>query len=412
MACTVCHHDHRGLEASLVRVDDAACTTCHANLQRHRDKSAPPIEPAVANAVTRFDADPNHHPEFRAVINQEDQGRLKFNHALHRAPGYTLEQGGKILTFAQVQASERSRYGWTADIPLDAPVPPLSDCDTCHRLDSAESAGSSKKGVREVLSPRVAGKYILPVTYENHCRACHPLSFDPKAPDAVLPHGLSPRDALGELRQFYKVRAVDADPSLLQRFLPPRPKPGLPEGPAPESIGRAVDEKVLTAVKMLFGSGISDDAMRKNKIPIGRKGCALCHHLSESARPLIRADAIRDVEIESVRVPNVWFNHAVFDHSAHRAVDCKACHAAAETSRDSTDVLVPGIALCVRCHGPSAGRGDTLRGGAGDSCTECHRFHNGDRPLEGIGASSRGVQKGQRRTLEQFLQGSPQRQNP
>jgi Cytochrome c7 and related cytochrome c len=412
LACTVCHHDHRGTEASLVRLDDAACTTCHANLESHRDKNVPPIEPAIANAVTRFDNDPNHHQEFHAVRNQEDRGQLKFNHALHRAPGYTLEKGAKILTFAQVQASERSRFGWTSRIPLDAPVPPLSDCYSCHRLDNAEYAGSSKKGAGEVVSPRVAGTYMLPVTYENHCRACHPLNFDPKAPDALLTHGLSPGDALSELRQFYKAQAVDADPSLLQRFVPPRTRPGEPESPAPESIGRAVDDKVLTAVRMLFGAGISDDAMRKSHIPQGRKGCALCHHLAEMPGPLVRADAIKGVEIEPVRVPNVWFNRAVFDHSAHRAVDCKDCHAGAETSRANTDVLVPGIAVCIQCHGPSAGRGDTLRGGAGDSCTECHRFHNGDHPLEGIGASSRGVNRRQGRTIDQFLQGSPRRQNP
>jgi hypothetical protein len=244
---------------------------------------------------------------------------------------------------------------------------------------------------------------MLPVTYENHCRACHPLEFDSKSPGRQVRHGLSPGEILDELRQFYQAQAVEADPELLRRFVPPRRKPGEPEVPTPDRIGHAVDDRVLTAVKILFGSSVDDEPLRRHKLPLGRRGCVECHVLSPSPDSLIQADAIRGVAIEPVEVPKIWFERARFDHSAHRAVECNECHADAKKSKTSTDVLLPGKKQCVECHGPAAGRGSEVRGGAEDSCTECHRFHNGDHPLQGIGASARGVI--QPRTIDLFLQG-------
>jgi hypothetical protein len=294
---------------------------------------------------------------------------------------------------------------------LSEPVPPLQDCRSCHRLDSADYALSGPAKTKENPTTRAAGAYMLPVTYENDCRACHPLKFDDKIADKTIPHGLSPRETLDLLRQLYKAQAVEADPSLLRRFVPPRPRPGQPSTPAPDQIGPAVDKKVLTAVKILFGSIVSDESMRQSALPLGRNGCALCHHFSLPV-PLDSAEKIGDVAIEKVQVPEVWFQQARFDHSAHRALDCKDCHAGAERSKDSTDVLLPGIRECTECHGPSASKAGKVVGGAGDSCTECHRFHNGDHPLEGIGASSRGVNREQRPTIDQFLQGLQQKQSP
>ena len=32
---------------------------------------------------------------------------------------------------------------------------------------------------------------MLPVTYESHCRSCHPLKFDPRSPNGEMRHGLT-----------------------------------------------------------------------------------------------------------------------------------------------------------------------------------------------------------------------------
>ena len=405
MACSACHHDHRGSEASLVRLDDTACTMCHGDLKKHYDSMIAFAEPKVTNSVTHFDGDPSHHSDFFVVKNKKDPGRLKFNHALHLTPGFTLEPSGQILTFAQVAAGDRARYGWKPAMPLEAPVPALTDCKSCHRVDGEEFAasGNRTKSVGTGFPSRGSGAYMLPVTYENDCRACHPLEFDSKSSGRQLPHGLSPRDVLGDLRQFYDAQAVTADPKLLRRHVPPRRKPGEPADPVLDQVGRAIEEKLLIAVKTLFGSGVNDQLIRQQELPLGRRGCVECHDLTPSPYPLVKADTIRDVAIEPVKVPSVWFERARFDHSAHRAVDCIECHSEATTSKNSADVLLPGITNCIQCHGPATGRVDQGRGGAGNACTECHRFHNGDHPLQGKGASSRGAD--QPRTIDQFLRG-------
>ena len=298
---------------SLVRLDDATCTACHADLEKNHDKSTPFKEPVVTNSVTHFDADPNHHPEFRAVLDKKDPGRLHFNHALHRARGYTLEPDGKPFTFGQITAAERSRYGWNPNMPMDAAVPALEDCNSCHRLDSDEYAKSTTRlqTAAPVIAARSARAYMLPVTYENHCRACHSLEFDSKSPGREVKHGLSPTMVLDELRQFYQAQAATDDPELLRGYVPPRRKPGEAESPHGEQVGRAIDAKVLTAVKILFGAAVSDESMRRHQLPLGRRGCALCHYLQPSTVPLVEAATIRSVTIEAVNVPKVWFERAL-----------------------------------------------------------------------------------------------------
>ena len=39
-----------------------------------------------------------------------------------------------------------------------------------------------------------------------------------------------------------------------------------------------------------------------------------------------------------------------FDHAAHRETECADCHTAAPASKQSTDLLVPGLRQCRDCH--------------------------------------------------------------
>ncbi len=48
-----------------------------------------------------------------------------------------------------------------------------------------------------------------------------------------------------------------------------------------------------------------------------------------------------------------------------------------------------GVASCQRCHAPAGYDGANPVGGARHDCTECHRYHNGDAPRKGLGASER-----------------------
>jgi hypothetical protein len=248
--------------------------------------------------------------------------------------------------------------------------------------------GSSPAG----LPARQNGAYFLPMTYESDCAACHALDFDPRSPDEQVRHGTTPQALLSQLRRFYEAQASRDDPELLGRFLPERRVPGQkPDGPHLR-VSDAIEDKVQKALSVLLGQNA--------------RGCIKCHALDPAMVPPGQPLAIAQTQVVPVNVPAIWFAHARFDHRAHRALNCAACHRDVEGSRDHLDVLIPGIAECLNCHGSAKSSALVLAaGGAGSSCTDCHRYHNGDQPMQGLGASARGVPPSGRFSFEQFQRG-------
>jgi len=192
--CGNCHHDHGGRANSLVRIGDEHCTNCHADLPAHTADGTTRFAPRVTNFAT-------DHPEFRARREagaKPPAGRaLKFSHPLHLTPGLVgRDARGRPWTLARIaDEPARARYRKPGQSDSD---PVTLDCASCHRLDGAppgEFPGGS-------LPVRAAGDYHLPVRFDAHCRACHPI----RVPEASLPgtridgfpvpHGKQP----GELR--------------------------------------------------------------------------------------------------------------------------------------------------------------------------------------------------------------------
>jgi hypothetical protein len=87
-------------------------------------------------------------------------------------------------------------------------------------------------------------------------------------------------------------------------------------------------------------------------------------------------------EIAKSSITARWFQHANFDHQRHRILECTACHTRAPKSRETSDVLLPGIKLCQQCHRSEA---ETPRQSAEARCFECHSYHDWskERPLKG-----------------------------
>jgi len=399
-ACAECHRDHRGREASLLAMDDSACTRCHGDLSQHGGPGAG--SDSVAAIVSRFDT--AHHPDFTTtpVDRAASPRRVKFSHARHLAAGLTLEKGGAPFSFAQLAPLDRARYGWTPDQKLDLPV--RLACATCHQLDGEDQVRRVDERIANRTSPRSPGASMLPIVYDIHCAACHPLAFDANAPGQHVRHGLAPAELIGELRRFYAAQAVTADPALLRQFVPPRPLPDQSASYSEQRFEDAILAKVLTAAKLLFGSGLDEATRRQQKLPLGRGGCVECHNLKPHAGPLIRARDFAALEIEPVLMTPVWFESAVFNHTAHRALDCAACHAGVSSSRENGDrPLLPGIAVCASCHSAAEGRQSGQLAGASTACTECHRYHNGDHPGHGLGAAAR--RGAAELSIEQFQSG-------
>ena len=239
---------------------------------------------------------------------------------------------------------------------------------------------------------------MRPIVFENHCAACHRLQFDAKLPNETMRHGISAQEVFADLSQRYTAEAVKADPELLRQFVPPRPMPGQPVSQPIQLIQQAVDQKLLTAAGVLFGAAIDENVRRRANVPAGRRGCVECHVLKPGASPIVNLDSLASIEVDPPQMTPVWQEHAFFNHTTHRALDCAVCHAEVDLSKENGDrPLLPDITKCVTCHAPEGSQKANQPGGASSSCTECHRYHNGDNPGEGR-AARRGEARSSRRS--------------
>ena len=146
-------------------------------------------------------------------------------------------------------------------------------------------------------------------TYAEHCASCHPLVFD-------------------------------------SRFTEP----------APHQDTKTVHDFVVR------NQGNLAQSVEEAERLLWQKTCKECHVLTypaPDARPEILKSAI------TVR----WMTHAKFEHKAHQLVTCTECHAQAMTSNKTSDVLLPGITICQKCHNGG-------RTSADSHCSECHDYHD------------------------------------
>jgi hypothetical protein len=399
--CAGCHHEHRGRDADLNRVADSDCTRCHANLMQHMaaegDSPAvaanvnPPDKEDLAGVrqlglalrtaanVTGFDQE--HHPQFKLFAEgstPRDPGRLKFNHQLHMTAGLQAS-----FTLGKLDEAVRKRYrAGQKEQAQDSDLVQLG-CASCHQLDSqslpAGPGGKPGSSLQQALLPaRNGGRYFLPVNYENACAACHPLTLgrtdrdDPRSGHVAVPHGLQPKEMHDILQGYYTAELLKGNAKLFDRPAAVRPLPGKPPTGEAQTARADIEKKVSAAEKLLYS----------------KNTCFECHY--GTTKP---GEAAPEA-IEPTNVPAVWFQHATFDHTAHRAVSCKECHPRAypdvpDASTVHTDVLIPDKMNCLQCHAPRTGAGNAVSGGARTDCVECHRYHNGDRWLQGIGAPAR-----------------------
>jgi hypothetical protein len=333
LSCSACHHEHRG--AQMPAPDDANCAFCHGDAAVMANAAAtgltlPPgafhsrISPGqrafpAPRPAAGFTSVINHfatdHPEFRVhTENWRDPDTLKFNHQLHLT-GATIPKlpGGQKL-----------------------------DCAFCHQPDAA-------------------GAYVRPVKFENNCRVCHSLQFDPETPALTLPHG---------------------DPKFVAAFLHSLPKQ-YADFAARTGVTGAAEQSEFASQKLqrlqtLAGSGeelearvFFSSATFGPATQIGTvsgatralfPGCAYCHEVKAFAgQPEITPPVLFDR----------WLVHSEFNHAKHAGIACEKCHAATQ-SRETADILLPAKESCVTCHSP--------RGGVANNCSECHRYHTANNP--------------------------------
>src|SRR6476659_4200489 len=76
--CAACHRDHRGANADLTTVADAACTRCHVQIRDHMKQ---PTEMSIANVTSFVTAHPDFHSANRSPAD------IKFSHSRHLLAG-------------------------------------------------------------------------------------------------------------------------------------------------------------------------------------------------------------------------------------------------------------------------------------------------------------------------------------
>jgi hypothetical protein len=389
--CSNCHHDHNGRLNSLVRIADTHCTGCHGNLTKWNEPNKSPSGTMYENEVTDF-AKEKGHPKFRSLTLDERPRTLTFSHALHMNPGQAYSPDGKeAMTVGKLRklAGDAAAARYAPGAADDAKV--RLDCASCHQLDPGRGTkefdalkaqlDAAGEPTKSLLPPRPEGAYFLPVNFDVSCRSCHPLAategtFAGKVlPRFEVPHRKQPADLLGDLKAGYLKALIATD----NPALAVRPEPGGRLDGEPEAGARKLSEEVTRLA----------EAARKELLSGG--GCAKCHKTTG-------ADPLR---IEPVPDRTVWLTHAKFNHAAHRGATCATCHPntggapIAKADADKPEpVQIEGVESCRACHAP-LGTKVTLPdksvvsgGGVRHGCTDCHRYHHGDQPLQGRGGES------------------------
>ena len=349
VSCASCHVEHRGA-IRLASTEDSSCTQCHANLSA-RTGNLP-----YARVVKDFD---QQHPEFAALRpGARDPGQIKLNHYAHLRPNLAGPSG-----------------------------PVQMDCQDCHRLmtrggswpyamaqpasasisePKSEEVGGAQTASADLKHART-GDYMAPILYVNQCAGCHvkDLQFDRRF-DQAAPHD-KPEVVQKYLLQKYSDYFASHPRALSEAVAPElilRGNMRLPL-PVPHTRQEWIDQQVMLADRVLFD-----------------KGCKLCHVMEGE---MMEDNAVEGKAslpaIAKSSIPTRWFLHAEFDHNSHRFLTCTACHDRTPESRQTADILLPGIATCRSCHEDGGERQDAANG----RCSECHSYHDWtkERPTKG-----------------------------
>jgi len=314
--CKACHDGPSHQAAAL---NEPRCASCHGEHQGtlalaslsdrnctgcHSDLAAHARSPKTKH-LRITGFSPGNHPEF-SVAARQDARPLKLNHALHLPAAPKTIRGIKL---------------------------PMK-CVDCHQIDLDDPKGG-----------------LMTMTFDRHCASCHKreLEFDVYGvlgASAPAPHLKDPNAIRDIVRETY-TSALRADAAIARKPLRPDVEPP------------ATSQAWLTM------------AIRDSQEFLFRKKCGYCHQIEgwDDGLPRIaKVNRLRGRFTTAKPEGEPWMPKTVFGHRAHRMVQCASCHAAAKQSRNSSDVLIAGMASCLSCHGKSSSELD--------NCAQCHLYHD------------------------------------
>lgn len=321
--CATCHREHNEPSSFMVNSSDTMCVDCHGQPEHGFGqikmdpvlgfgmKTHPEFKPELLVAVT-VKAGAGFAYDWKPLVVELDKAKersnLKFSHQQHLDPDRVLRRDDSK--------------------PMN--------CADCHRIEQD-------------------GEHFQPIEMEKQCSSCHELTFDPTAPDRQLPHG-KPREVVLTLQDYFTRKFADPSAELATRD-----RRRLP--------GREDDTNECTD-SALNCANIA--ARQEIESQFTRRGCVGCHGVIDSqARNLLDR-----FQVIPIRFARDYYPENRFDHRSHEIQGkltgdeaCMSCHAAKE-SKDSADLMVPGMTKCTECHGDKAvAERVTLQ------CVSCHEYH-------------------------------------
>lgn len=327
--CATCHVEHRG-RVNIRAASNQSCAKCHADLH-------------TINGTARYSAHiqsfEDGHPQFAALRSgAKDPSTIQLNHAIHMKP---IRRGP------------------------NGPIVQL-ECADCHRaaaLTAQWTYGDAKFAMTSVtykdedeFLPKHAGtlptrrgldgrEYMAPVKFANACAGCHSLAFD-KLIEEQVPHDKP------EVVHAFVVKK-------LQEYIATHPSAvRVVRDPSRDLTGKPLQPEVRMLTPAQWVTERTADAEEL----LWRKTCKQCHVLEPIAGAVLP-------QVAAGRITQRWLPHAKFDHDAHRGFSCVSCHAQAISSKESSDILIPGIANCQTCHAPGPAHAESR-------CFECHTYHD------------------------------------
>ncbi|HKF24516.1 MAG TPA: hypothetical protein VKB24_01030, partial [Candidatus Acidoferrum sp.] len=343
--CADCHTEHGG-RARLAVDNRQSCAQCHSRLN---------LVSGETNYATQIRNFATGHPEFRALREKPaDPGTIRLNHALHSKPIRRGPNGPTVRLFC----SDCHRPALTTDTHWEYGDEKYAAAAVSYTAkETFEPVGSLGLPAKRPWSDR---QLMAPVKFANACAGCHSLAFDKRFEEGV-PHDRP------EIVHAYLVKRfsdyIAAHPAEVREVQSPaRILAGHGAGSEERtaSPARWVADRVLVAEELLW-----------------HKTCAQCHAISDSQLQDVRiarwdAAGPRSASgnpsrafptlpegklplVAPARITLQWLPHARFDHDAHTGFSCTGCHASAPVSTESSDLLIPGIALCQTCHAARPG---------------------------------------------------------
>jgi predicted CXXCH cytochrome family protein len=309
-SCASCHMEHNAYserQHSLVARQSKLCVDCHGKLNQISPEANKPN-------ITSFET----HPEFFVSLQTRDPANPFKKVRLDEKPALV---DGTPIKLNHALHLKPDLIGKKTNQPLQ--------CINCHQL-----------------SPDL--KTIQPIKFDKHCRECHPLGFDDQV-QAEVPHGNADEVVNFVFAEYSKLFLELEQMQEGQRFIP---------GQKVEDVAKLnqareqVQQETRDAETMLFT----------------KTACYMCHEISENQN--MQQGKSRFTVVKP-QIPESWMPASTFSHGAHQQVKCESCHAGASESKETKDVLMPGIKLCRDCHAQV-----DVKGKVKSDCVECHSYHD------------------------------------